>query len=126
MKQWMMWVAGAVLAVASLGACSGCSTAEVEDNAARSTHAVIAPAYQHYVEADESLGAAQLEIERQVLERWERAVELEDRSSERAVHAHVAPRFIGYVEADPKLDDDQKARRQRHVKAWGMRLEEAR
>lgn len=126
MNRWMQWAIGIALVAITLGSCSGCSTAELEDDAARRTHAVIAPAYRSYVEADERLEEGQLEVELSWLQRWAKAVDAADRPTERTVHAHVAPRYVGYVEADPKLDEDQKARRTRHVKAWGMRLEEER
>ena len=124
-----IWIRGTLLALcaaAALGSCGGCSTAELENDAAQRTHQVIAPAYRGYVEADVQLEEGQLELELRWLERWAKAVEEADRGEERRVHAHIAPRYVGYVDADTKLDAEQKARRTRHVKAWGLRLEEER
>lgn len=45
--------------------------------------------------------------------------------ADEATYKAVAPEFKVYVEADAKLSDAQKARRQRTLKAWRARLDEA-
>lgn len=114
----------AVFAAASLAACNGCTAHELELEAAKRTHDVIAPQFRRYVEADAALSVAELEAEQQVLARWALIVTEDGHqvADELAVHEHVAPRFVRYVDADEGLDQAQKDRRKRHVEAWGIRL----
>lgn len=45
--------------------------------------------------------------------------------SSRSLHDAIAPAHIAYLEADATLDAEQKARRIRTVKAWGVLIKKA-
>jgi hypothetical protein len=44
--------------------------------------------------------------------------------ADRATYDAVAPEYSAYVAADPKLDDEQRARRNRTVETWRLRVED--
>lgn len=43
-------------------------------------------------------------------------------AADRATYNAIAPEYRAYVEADPALSAEQKARRERTIKAWDARL----
>ena len=45
-------------------------------------------------------------------------------NADRLTYQAVAPEYRAYVKADEKLDDEQKARRERTVDAWAVRVTE--
>lgn len=45
--------------------------------------------------------------------------------ADRATFDAVAPRYLEYVKGDPSLDSEEKARRERTITTWRLRLEQA-
>lgn len=46
-------------------------------------------------------------------------------AADRATFEAVGPEYAAYVHADPSLDDDERARRDRTVQSWRLRIESA-
>lgn len=45
--------------------------------------------------------------------------------ADRATYEAVAPAYLNYVQADQSIDSDERARRERTIRTWRLRLEQA-